>query len=361
MGNIICINQSDELVIGSKYKGPIKNLNNKIKKITFDSKYYENPKILLSDNFTVETICFSKKFSYYGSLENLPPKLINLFLTNNYYQKINNFPPFLQVLSCSDEFFIRQTNIPDTLKILKILQSSVVPNDDHNNNNLPVLPENLEELYFSYYDMFRPSNSYYNYLIKLFDGLPKTLKILKIPNFWNKPLLNLPTSLEKLYLGIQFNQSLDLLPESIKLIEFPEGYKFDKPIDNLPSQLEYLNLQFQNKYTHTISNLPDSIEHLEVGEYELEIGKLPAKLKNLIIASPVKFDFVKYNIVQVSGKENITTNYYRLMNIGKYNIENNISFSILPDLLSITYWDGKMSVYTYKKCSNNDLWYKYNF
>ena len=365
MGNIFFTNLSDELVVKSPYEKPIKDIGEKIKKITFDSKCYENPKILLSDNFTVETICFLKKYSYHGSLENLPPNLINLFLTNNYYARINNFPPFLQVLYCSDEFFIRQTNIPDTLKKLKIVQSSIIPDDDYNgdyyngdDNSVLSLPKNLEELEFSYDYTDRPNNTYVNKLTKLFNNLPKKLKILKIPNFWNEPLLNLPTSLEKLYLGIQFNQPLDLLPESIKLIEFPEGYKFNKPVDNLPSQLEYLNLQFQNKYTHTISNLPDSIKYLEIGEYELEIGKLPTKLNKLVIASPVKFDFVEYEIVKVSGKENINNCYYKLMYIGRYNIDNKILISIPPNLSSITWWDGDMSVYTYIKCSNNDLWYK---
>ena len=151
-------------------------------------------------------------------MENLPPILKNLHLDNCNYKKINNFPQYLELLKCSDEFYFRQTNIPSTLKKLVITQSGIIPGDnllaDSN-----ILPENLEELYFDYETDYEITNSdllKLNYFIKIFNNLPNRLKILKIPSFWNEPLINLPGSLQKLYIGSKYNQQLDFLPESIK-------------------------------------------------------------------------------------------------------------------------------------------------
>lgn len=339
----------------------IKNVNSKIKKIIFDSNCDGNPQLLLDDNLTIETIDMRKKYYYDGSLEHLPPKLINLYLNNSIWKKIENFPQSLKNLNCTDEFYFRQTNIPVTLKKLIIIQSGIKPDDNFVLGTLN-LPENLEELSFEYEDEYEPNSFYLNNLSKLFNNLPKNLKILNIPSFWNNPLLNLPTKLEVLYLGIKYNQSLDFLPESIKHIEFVEGCKFNKPLHNLPSQLEHLNLQFQNKCTYTISNLPNSIKYLEIGEYELEIGKLPTELIELAIASPVKFNYAKTEFVKkLNDKNNLVftqTKYYILSLVGKYNIQNNITIKIPSNLSVVTWWDGKYSTYKFKKCPNNNLWFE---
>ena len=339
-----------------KTNEPITNLDIKITKIKFDS--YRKVQILLDNNLTVETIDLTKCSFYRESLEHLPPKLKNFLSNNTIWKKIENFPQYLESLTCSDEFYIRQTKIPKTLKKLILTSSCIYPNDNFIPDKIEI-PENLEELYFNYeYDEFK--TNYLNILIKLFENLPPDLKILKIPDFWNYPLINLPTKLEKLYVGKEFSQSLDLLPESIKHIEFVEDMKFDKSLDNLPSQLEYLNLQFQNECNVTISNLPNSIKYLELGTYELEIGKLPDELVELKIASCVKFDFVKFDTVEIfenKKKEFKQIKYYELKLIGKYNIKNNFKILIPYNLSKITWYDD-VSTYTFIKCLENDLWFE---
>jgi hypothetical protein len=286
--------------------------------------------------------------------------------TNTNINNLNNLKKIesLETLECTDEYFFRQTNIQKTLKKIIITQSGIILNDNLILEKI-ILPDflALEELFFDYDNDYELESFYIEYLKELIDNLPPNLKILKLPSFFNYQINNLPTKLEKIYLGIKFNQSLDFLPESIKYIEFVEGMEFTKSIDNLPSQLEYLNLQFQNKCMISLSNLPNSIKYLEIGEYELKIEKLPSELLELIIASPIKFNFVKSEMTKVSNDmKNLQKriNYYKLDLIGIYNIKNKIIIQIPPNLNNITWYNSKSSVYNYKKCLENGLWFEYD-
>jgi len=328
---------------------PIQNLPSNITKIIFNSEY--KSKIILDDNTNIETIDLTKIYYYNETLEHLPPMLKKLKLSCSCYNKIYNFPSNLELLYCSDEFFFHQTKIPNTLKSLYINQSGIVSNYNYNLKTI-FLFDNLEELYFNYDNDYEPNNMLYQWLIKLIDNLPTKLKILKLPSFWNKPLLNLPTILEKLYLGIEFNQSLDFLPESIKHIEFVELFKFNQPLDNLPSSIEYLNLQFQNDYSQTINNLPNSIKFLELGEYELKIDKLPKELEQLYIASFVKFELIE----NIDSNSNSKVKKYNLLYIGNYNVKNNIKIEIPQNLKKIVWYNCDFSVYTFEKNQNCEYW-----
>lgn len=331
----------------------IKNLPPNIKKIFFCSRSNnENaPTMLLGNNFYVKTIRLNKIHGYNKSMESLPPKLKELYLHYSYNTKIYFFPSNLEILDCGDEFYVRQIKIPNTLRILHIRNSVNLCDNDFNNLQSISLLDNLEELYFYYYDDYTYENIFTQCFINLFNNLPKKLKILKMPELLNIPLLNLPLGLEKLYLGINFNQSLDSLPETIKYIMFDEMYKFNKPLDNLPSGVEYLNLQFQNKYFHTINNLPNSIKYLELGEYKLPINKLPKELEELIIASPVEFKMMEIDA-------HIKT--YELLYIGEFNTSNKISIEIPNNLKKIIWYNNDCSVYQYEKNQNNgiEFWFE---
>jgi len=221
--------------------------------------------------------------------------------------------------------------------------------DDEITKNIK-LPSELSELYFGE-EFCVQTPKLINLMSSLLNNLPTKLKVLKLPEWWNMPLNNLPMGLEKIILGIEFNQNLDMLSESILHVEFPEKYKFDLALDNLPHNLEYLNLQFQNKYNHSISNFPNSIKYLEIGEYNLAINKLPKNLETLLIASNVRFI-----LVSKFFKEESTISFYKLTNIGKYNVENDIQIQIPPNLNKITWYNGDSSVYDYVKISNENLW-----
>ena len=114
---------SNEYIINNNKA--IKNLNNNITKIKFDSRCDAHPKILLDDNITVETIDLTKSSFYSESLEHLPP-----ILNDRIWKKINNFPQSLESLRCSDEFYFRQINIPTTLKKLILSGSGINPGDN---------------------------------------------------------------------------------------------------------------------------------------------------------------------------------------------------------------------------------------
>lgn len=376
MGNIFYQNKSEILIINTSSNKPIKNTNINIKKIKFHSRCVGNPHLLLDNNYTVETIDLSHK-PLIIQLENLPPKLENLYLSCSHSNIVYNFPKYLKILKCSDYFYFNQiniaNNIQNTLKKLILIQSGSVQCSKYIQESI-FFPEDLEELYFNYEDEYEPKQDEFEYLIKIFDNLPQNLKILKLPSFLNIELKNLPLKLEKLYIGIKYNQNLDSLPESVKFIEFVEQMYFNKQLDNLPSQLEYLNLQFQNSYNYTISNLPNSLKILELGEYKLKIDKLPTNLTELRIASPVKFIEYTFDIDDINDminlqntqiiqikriKRNKQIKYYKLEEIGDYNIRNNIKIQIPQNLSIIQWWDGSSSVYTYKKSAISDiLWYE---
>lgn len=350
MGNFISDDntQEDLLIIKSRHE-TIKKLNPKIKKIIFNSSSEcERTKILLNDNLYVQSIDLSK-LSYYEDLNELPSNLKKLFLPRNYNKKIKTIPKKLEELNCSCDYYLLLCNsvsndIPTNLKILRLLSSS------YNNNKITNIffNPNLLELEFESDCML--TNIVLN-------NLPNKLIKLKLPDYSNCDLANLPTNLKYLILGKEYTYNLDMLPESIIFIEFPELsdtlYKLNVLLHNLPRGLEHLNLQFQNKYMQSISNLPDAIKYLEIGEYELEIKKLPANLEVLSICTLVQFKHIK-NIINPITNKNIKC--YELVNIGKFNIENNIQITIPTNLTRITWWDLNSSVYTFVKNPELGYW-----
>lgn len=332
----------------------IQNLNPKVKEIIFYNKNFDlcsKSKILLEDNLTVETINFIKCDYYDLELNKLPKNLKNLYLPDSYKEKIQNFPTKLEKIMCSGKFYyINNNNIPRSLKILHIIRHPL-EKPKHIS-----LPENLIELHFceNYYDF--NDEEYMEGMKKIFNNLPEKLKIIKLPYYWNTPLNNLPNELEKIFINKEYLQNLDMLPNSIKYLEFSEkpSYNLNILLDNLPTNLQYLNLHILNEYTHSLANLPDSIKHLVVGPYKLKIDKLPKNLEFLEIESLVKFRLIK--CVDYEKDEIIIIKYYELLNIGKYNIENEIYVDIPSNLKSIIWYDNNYLFYEFIKIKNTNLW-----
>lgn len=345
----IQLSRQDVLIINSKES--IKKLTLFVKKIIFEIPFEIDLKFLLRDNLNIETIQI--KYIYKFKIEYLPSNLKNLDLSIYFNENIENLSENLECLTCSDIFLINQKNIPINLKKLIIIESFFeFENDcDYDFKNI-IKQRNLEKLSFYNNSKFKPNDNFLEKYKILFDNLPNTIKILKIPDFYNLPLLNLPIFLEELHLGINFNQNLDNLPESIKHIGFSKLSNYNKPLFNLPSQLEYLNLEFKNKYCHSIKNLPDSIKFLELGEYELKIYKLPEKIIKLSIYGPVKFK------IETKKFDNNHEQLYELLYIGKYNIENKFYIKIPIHLSQITCIDNNSNVINYKKNTNNNYWLK---
>lgn len=331
------------------------------------------------ENTNVEILDLSHDSCRLLVIEKLPHKLKSLILSELCiiepgggwcgFQP-NVFPNNLIELTIDSYLFCDLINIiPPTLKKLKLYK---LPNDIIN------FPQNLEILIFSEtkfsadVTIVSPSNK----LNKLFDNLPSTLKILKIPNNWNFPLNNLPCGLKKLFLGEKFNQLLDFLPESLTHLEFFKFNEYSQPLNNLPRGLEYLDLGYCNNYIYPIQNLPNSIKYLKIGKFNLEIKNFPDCLEKLVIGSSVYFNLKKkYNLT--SGYDN----FYELEHFGSYNKENNIKIPIPSGLKEIIcynylyypahehmivvfpgnlqvnkYSNLESSVINYKRISNKNNW-----
>ena len=136
------------------------------------------------------------------------------------------------------------------------------------------------------------------------DSLPSTLKILKLVNGlesmeFNKSIENLPDGLENLQISGKFNQPVDFLPRNLKKLNL--GEHFDQPLDNLPPELEELELS--SKYSHSLLNLPKTIwslhlEHPQFKKNDIEekfVVKLPEGVTHLSLGDLFD-DYIDFNI-----------------------------------------------------------------
>lgn len=123
------------------------------------------------------------------------------------------------------------------------------------------------------------------------DNLPPTLKKLGIfgehaGNF-NKPLINLPLTLEILIISSKtFNQSLALLPVGLKQLML-ESDEFNQSLSLLPITLEYFRIsQFladKAVLNDKLLNLPIGIKYLYISKsYNLDVDLIRVQYPNLI-------------------------------------------------------------------------------
>ena len=120
------------------------------------------------------------------------------------------------------------------------------------------------------------------------DNLPNFIESILLCEcaYFDKPLDNLPVSLNKLVVGDSFKRSLDFLPVGLKHLELPVGY--NQPLDNLPNSLEYLKIDWC--YDKPLNNLPEGLKILKMfsGLYKYDLLILPSSLEKLIIPSSYK-------------------------------------------------------------------------
>ena len=115
--------------------------------------------------------------------------------------------------------------------------------------------------------------------------LPESLIELKLSYYYNYPLADLPYKLKKLFLGNNFNHSLDYLPQNLLELYIDNGYNI--PLINLPNTLKVLYIGLD--YNQTLDVLPDSIEILKIANDKLEINKLPSKIQKIIVNKSYKY------------------------------------------------------------------------
>lgn len=90
------------------------------------------------------------------------------------------------------------------------------------------------------------------------NNLPSTLKFLRFGKYFNQPVNNLPFGLEKIWFGHYFIQQLDYLPETLIYIELSSHYSND--IMNLPIGIQQILLDKSYEFEY---NKFDTIKLLE--------------------------------------------------------------------------------------------------
>lgn len=161
---------------------------------------------------------------------------------NNKFKKQNlsNLPEKLLILKLDGVYVecYKMNNLPKGLKKLHMPLFY--------NWKLDNLPDELEEL--SVY-VFIDNNNFTNY----FDFLPESLKELKISSLtreWSGCIDNLPNGLEKIFLGTNVDCELNNLPRNLKVLHL--GKKYMRMIYNLPDGLEELKIINNYKYLREI-------------------------------------------------------------------------------------------------------------
>lgn len=212
-------------------------------------------------------------------MDNLPRSLHTIKLHRKFNQSINSLPAtvtYLHLISwCFNQTILQ---LPPSLIHLQLfsqyvysivcdLPNSITHLDLYGNRNINNFPTHLSSLRMCYSPI--PS----------LELLPNSLKLLHIIQGDNIPLHFLPSSLVELQLDESFNEPVNhILPPNLIRLEF--GNQFNQNIDHLPSKLQYLHLGCC--FNQTIDQLPDSLLELNIwGNFNQPIRKLPSSLQIL--------------------------------------------------------------------------------
>ena len=119
------------------------------------------------------------------------------------------------------------------------------------------------------------------------NNLPNSLTYLKFGELghFNQPVDNLPNSLTYLEFGRYFNQQINFLPDSLKYLKL--GSHFNQSLENLPSSL--IRIEFGDRYDKPVTDLPNNIREIKIGRYmdEKILKKFPLSLQKLIVTGNI--------------------------------------------------------------------------
>lgn len=198
------------------------------------------------------------------------------------------------------------------------------------------------------------------------DNLPKSLKYLE---FWgsngfsrfHQPINNLPDGLTHLKLSVFWNGSIDRFPNSITHLVL--GQNFNHSVDKLPNKLTHLTFNYY--FNQPINNLPNSITHLSFGvSFNMPILNLPRNLvylsfgdnfnqslDNLHMLSSLKYLKFGHDFDQYIGK------YPDSLTCLKFGSRFNKPIVNLPEsletLITMNNYSGTIHKFDKKKAKNN--------
>lgn len=154
---------------------------------------------------------------------------------------------------------------------------------------------------------------YFPYLFnKNIDLLPQTLRVLIFPtnSIFNKPINDLPISLEILSVGNSFNQSINNLPN--KLLHIMLGSKFNHPVNKLPPYLKTLIFNKLTTFEHELNCLPDSLEFISLPlNYDSNNFSLPNDCKYIYFNTTIN----KSKNLYLELRKKLETNCYKSITI----------------------------------------------
>lgn len=197
-------------------------------------------------------------------INNLPNNIIKIIIKNNI--KLNNLPHSLKILYTFDNKYICN-KLPYNLETYYTIF--------YNNTRLRInnLPKNIKELYLK-----NTINS--NNFGKLTDitinsnckinNLPHSIKYLSILGYFMDIIIKkLPLELLSFTIVSSNNHPMDNLPNKLISLTINRDYdncNFNQPLDLLPESLLYLNLYLHTDYKYKINDLPSSIKYIVVND-----------------------------------------------------------------------------------------------
>lgn len=245
---------------GSKFNKPIDGLLlNGLNKIHFGCCFNQTVNNLPN---SITELIFGQNFNLH--IPNLPSKLFKLELGKKFNQPVNNLPIDLRVLKfdISSDFINSLDNLPNGLKILRI---------GYNYNlELDNLPNSL--VYLEIIGKFNKS----------LNNLPDSIEILLLDVKINEKIEKLPTNLDYVYFALTFNnQNQIFFPPNIKTIQFHSYCEYDKPIKNLPNSIEKLYLP--KDYSKLFNQKCKNLIYLEISKNYKHLDKVKKLYSESII------------------------------------------------------------------------------
>lgn len=173
------------------------------------------------------------------------------------------------------------------------------------------------------------------------DLLPDSIQELCFGRSFNQPVNKWPSNLKYLHFlqNPIFNQPLDNLPYGIEELNIESTFgiaKFDQPVNNLPNTLKLLNLG--NGFNQPVDNLPESLEQLGFGWYNFDERTVFSKFNQPIDNLPQNL------IVLVLGNnffQSINNLPDELVELFITNTDYNIPVTNLPTQLEKIYISSK--------------------
>lgn len=157
------------------------------------------------------------------------------------------------------------SDIIDTDKNVRLL---IYKNDDNN-----IIPQNIVRLILPYIFNDKLDNIHY---LESRNNLDQHINLLW---HFNQYVDNLPNSIRLIHFGKTFNKSINNLPLHLNKLKF--SYDFKKPLNKIPKNLKVLKIDYN--YDYNLPHLPQSLHTLKLYLGNNIIDILPETLRVLII------------------------------------------------------------------------------